>query len=547
MKFNKIAAVASAAAMVLTLAGCGSSTSTSKTKTFRFANPQDITTMDSAFATDPASMNAMHAITEGLMAVGPKGTTVNGLAKSYKVNKKKTVYTFTLRKNLKWKDINGKTYPLKASDFVFSWQKALGKASQYAYMFTSDGAAIKNADKLAELGTKATKKQLNTLGIKALNNQTVQVTLDHPVSYFLDIMTFSPFYPQCETFVKKCGKNYATNVKNLVTIGAFQATQWIKSNKMSFKKNNDFYDKKDVSLDTLTMYLNQDPKAAAANFQAGKVDFALINSSLVNKYKNSKSFKSFPQGYVYYININHRRKLLANKNIRAALSYAVNRKDFTKNVLNDGSQPIGGMVGRQITTNPKTGKDFRDDSGSYVDYNLKKAQSLYNKGLKQLGLKKGKLEILYGTDESPQNTVAEYLQNAFSKIKGLSVSVKATTYQGRVAKQNAGDYDLALQAWGPDYSDPSTYLNLGLSNNSNNRGKFKNAQFDDVMHKAQKETNKYKRYKLLIKAEKILMENYAFIPLFQKGAAALQNPNTSGLIYKMALSSPYTFTYIKVK
>lgn len=548
MKFNKVATLACSAAMVLTLAGCGSSSSSStSTKNYRFASEQDITTMDSAFATDPTSMNALHATTEGLMAVGPKGTTVNGLAKSYKTNKAKTIYTFTLRDNLKWKDLKGKTYDLKASDFVYAWQKALGQASEYSYMFTSDGAAIKNADKLQELGTKATKKQLNTLGVKALNDHTLQVTLEQPVSYFLDIMTFSPFYPQCESFVKKSGKKYATSPNYLVSCGAFQATEWVKSNKITFKKNTSYYNKKAVSLDKLTMYLNQDPKSAAANFQAGKVDYAMINSSLVNKYKSNKAYKTFRQGYVYYINVNHKRKLLANKNIRAALSYAINRKDFTTNVLNDGSVPIGGMVGRSIATNPKTGKDFRDDSGNYVSYNLKKAQSLLNKGLKELNMSKANLEIMYGTDESPQNTVAEYLQNAFSKLKGLNVTVKATTRQGRIDNQDAGDYDLALQYWGPDYSDASTYLNLGLSDNSNNRGKYKSAAFDSAMHQAQKETNKEKRYQLLLKAEKILMNDYAFIPLFQKGAASLQNPDASGLIYKMALSSPYTFTYVKMK
>lgn len=529
------------------LTACGFSSSSSSTKTFRFAADQDIMTMDSAFATDPTSMNALHATTEGLMAVGKKGTSVNGLAKSYTLNKKRTKYTFKLRDDLKWTLPDGKTVPLKASDFVYSWQRALGEASEYAYMFTSDGAGIKNADKLAEKGTKATKKELNTLGIKAPDDKTVVVTLERPCSYFLDIMTFSCFYPQSETYVKKWGKNYAKDVKHLLSCGAFIAKSWTKSNKITFEKNKNYFDKKDVKLDSLIMYLNQDPKTSAANFEADKVDYCTINSSLVDKYKSNKAYQQFPQGYVYYININHKKKLLANKNIRYALSYAINRADFTNHVLKDGSKPIGGMVGRTIAYNPKTGKDFRDDSGNYVAYNLKKAQSYFDKGLKELGMKKASVSILYGTDETPENTVAEYLQNAFSKLKGLSVTVKASTRQGRINKQDQGDYDLALQHWGPDYSDPSTYLNLGLSDNSNNRGKWKSAAFDSAMHKAQKEADPSKRWSYLLKSEKIMMKDYAFIPLFQKGAAALQNPKVSGLIYKMALSSPYTFTYVDIK
>lgn len=544
MKKRNLTAIILSTAM---LAGCGSSTSSSATKTYRFAADQDITTMDSAFATDPTSMNALHATNEGLMAVGKKGDTVAGLAKSYKLSKNRKVYTFTLRDNLKWTDPDGKTTPLKAQDFVYSWRRALGQASEYAYMFSSDGAGIKNADKLVELGTKATKKQLATLGISAPDDKTVKVTLERPCSYFLDIMTFSCFYPQSEKYITKWGKSFATDAKHLLTCGAFQATNWVKSSKITFKKNNNYYDKKDVKIDNLTMYLNQDPKTSAANFEAGKVDFATINSSLVDKYKSNKAYTQFAQGYVYYININFKKKLLANKNIRAALSYAINRKDFTSNVLKDGSQPIGGMVGRTIAYNPKTHEDFRKESGNYVAYDLKKAQSLFDKGLKELGMKSASLEILYGTDESPENTVAEYLQHAFSQLKGLKVDVKASTRQGRIQKQDASQYDIALQHWGPDYSDPTTYLNLGLSNNSNNRGKYNNPKFDAAMKAAQKESDAYKRWNDLLKAEKIEMKDYAFIPLFQKGAAALQNPKTSGLIYKMALSSPYTFTYVQVK
>ena len=220
---------------------------------------------------------------------------------------------------------------------------------------------------------------------------------------------------------------------------------------------------------------------------------------------------------------------------------------FTKNVLKDGSSKVGGMVGKTLAYNPKTGKDFRDDSGDYTHYDLTKAQQYLDEGLKELNKSSIDIEILYGSDESPEDTVAEYLQGALSKLKGLKVTNRATTRQGRIASQDAGQYDIALQHWGPDYADPTTYLNLGLSDNSNNRGKWNNAAFDEVMHLAQVETDASKRWDELLKAEKIMMEDYAFIPLFQRGAATLQRTNKPGLVYKMAVGSPYTYTYIKIK
>lgn len=531
--------------MGMLLSACGSKSDAQKV--YNFGLETDIVTMDSAFATDPASMSALHATTEGLMGVDAKGKTVPMLAKSYSLNDDHTVYTFKLRDNLKWTDLSGKTYPLEAQDFVYSWQRALKNASEYAYMFTSDGASIKNADTIAKAGVNASQEQLDSLGIKAPDDKTVVVTLERPIAYFLDIMTFSCFYPQNQAYVEKMGKQYATNVNSMLSCGAFIATKWTKSNKMEFKKNANFFNAKDVELEKLNLFLKQNPSTAALNFKNGSLDYAAINSSLVDKYKKDKEYKQFQMGYVFYINVNHRKAALANKNVRAAISYAINRDDFTKNVLKDGSSKVGGMVGKTLAYNPKTGKDFRDDSGDYTHYDLTEAQQYLDEGLKELNKSSIDIEILYGSDESPEDTVAEYLQGALSKLKGLKVTNRATTRQGRIASQDAGQYDIALQHWGPDYADPTTYLNLGLSDNSNNRGKWNNAAFDEVMHQAQVETDASKRWDELLKAEKIMMEDYAFIPLFQRGAATLQRTNKPGLVYKMAVGSPYTYTYIKIK
>ena len=243
--------------MGMLLSACGSKSDAQKV--YNFGLETDIVTMDSAFATDPASMSALHATTEGLMGVDAKGKTVPMLAKSYSLNDDHTVYTFKLRDNLKWTDLSGKTYPLEAQDFVYSWQRALKNASEYAYMFTSDGASIKNADTIAKAGVNASQEQLDSLGIKAPDDKTVVVTLERPIAYFLDIMTFSCFYPQNQAYVEKMGKQYATNVNSMLSCGAFIATKWTKSNKMEFKKNANFFNAKDVELEKLNLFLKQNP------------------------------------------------------------------------------------------------------------------------------------------------------------------------------------------------------------------------------------------------------------------------------------------------
>ena len=150
-------------------------------------------------------------------------------------------------------------------------------------------------------------------------------------------------------------------------------TKWVKGNKATFTKNDKYYDAKTVGTKNLEMYLVQDPKTAAQNFDNGKVDYATINSTLVDKYKDKDTFTTFNEGYLFYLQVNVKNNTLANKNLRYALSYAINRKDLCENVLKDGSKEATGFVPSQLSKSP-SGKDFRDTAGKYVSYDQKKAQ-----------------------------------------------------------------------------------------------------------------------------------------------------------------------------
>lgn len=166
------------------------------------------------------------------------------------------------------------------------------------------------------------------------------------------------------------------------------------------------------------------------------------------------------------------------------MSYAIDRQDFTDNVLKDGSIPATGFVPSRLTNRPD-GKDFRETSGTFTAYDMKKAQEYLDAGLQKFGVDNITIRLLYGTDESPMDTLAEYLQNAFSKLDGLTIEMVATTKQDRLYNKEANsDFDLALTRWGPDYADPTTYLNLMISDNNNNYGKYVNEAFDEAIEQA---------------------------------------------------------------
>ena len=520
------------------LAGCGSKTDTD---TFRFANDTDIVGMDSTVVDDAMSFNAITAITDGLTTVDVKGNTIPGIAKSWDVSNNGLTYTFHLR-DAKWANGDDVT----AQDFVYSWHRIIKNAGNYAYMLGSEGASIKNADSLIDLGTTATDEQLNTLGIKATDDKTVVVDLEKNVPYFVGLMSFPCYFPQNQKFVEKCGKNYATKPEYILGNGAYKMTKWIKGNKATFTKNDKYYDAKSVKTKNLEMYLVQDPKTAAQNFDNGKVDYATINSTLVDKYKGKDTFKAIREGYLAYLICNFKVDTTANKNLRHALSYAINRKDLCDNILKDGSQPATGFVPAQLCKSP-SGKDFREESGKYVDYDVKKAQEYLDAAKKELGTDTITVDLLYGTDESPMDTFAEYLQGSFTKLKGLKVNMVATVKKDRIYNREAsGNFQIACTRWAPDYADPTTFLNVLTSTNSNNYGKWENAQYNSLLKQAQNETDVNKRWNELLEAEKVMMDDMPNIPVVQTGTAALQAKNVKGLVHN-TVSTPYVFKYVTLK
>ena len=529
------------AMMALTLAGCGGS-SNDDSSTYTYSSELDIKNLDSSDADDGCSFTAMHAVIDGLMKTDKKGNIVKGVAKSSEVSDDGLTHTYKIRSDAKWSNGDDVT----ANDFVYAWQRIFAKKGQYYYMFCDGIASIAGAQELSDkidAEEELTQDDLDTMGVKAIDDKTLQVTTTTKVSFFDELMSFPCFYPINQKFCEKQGDKYGKSASTILGNGAFKMTKWEPGSVAEFEKNDKYYDAKTVKLDKLVMKLVQDPKVAAQSFEAGETDFALINSDLVDKYKSDKSFKNINEGYLFYISVNFKNSDLGNLNVRKALSLAINRKDLCENVLKDGSTEAKGFVPSGLSISPE-GTDFRKDADSYTSYSKSDAQAALDEGLKELGKSEITIRLTYGTDESPMDVFATYLQNAFSSLKGLKIEMVATTKQDRIYnKQANGDYDLAVTRWGPDYGDPTTYLTLAISNNHNNYGKWTNTEYDALMDKVANESDTSVRWQEMIDAEKILMDDLCFIPVFEKGSASLQNTKVKGLGIK-PVGVPYTFEYI---
>ena len=505
--------------MVLTLTGCGGSSGDDIT-TYTYSSELDIKNLDSSDADDGCSLKAIHAVIDGLTKTDKKGNIVNAVAKSEELSEDGLTHTYKLRKDFKW--TNGD--PVTAHDFVYAWQRIFRKKRSYYYMFVDGIASIEGAQELSDkidAGEELTDDDLNSMGVKAIDDYTLEVKTTVRVSFFDELMVFPCFFPINEKFAEKQENKYGKSAKTILGNGAFTMTNWEPGSVAEFEKNDKYYDAKTVKIDKLVMKLVQDPKVAAQAFEAGETDFAPINSDLVDKYKKDDSFKQINEGYLFYISVNFQNSDLANLNVRKAISLAINRKDLCENVLKDGSQAAKGFVPSGLSISPE-GKDFRDEAATYTSYDKKAAQAALDEGLKELGKSEITLRLTYGTDESPMDVFATYLQNALSKLDGIKVEMVATTKQDRIYnKQKNGDYDLATTRWGPDYGDPTTYLTMGISTNGNNYGKWSNSEYDQLVCQVGVESNVTKRWQKMKDAEKILLDGYAYILVFEKGAATL--------------------------
>ena len=516
--------------MIFSLAGCGGN-SKEDTSTYTYSSELDIKNLDSSDADDQCSLRAIHAVIDGLMKTDKKGNITYGIAKSEEVSEDGLTHTYKLRKDAKW--VNGDS--VTANDFVYAWHRIFKNKGNYYYMFADGIASIQGAQELSDkidAGEELTDDDLNSMGVKALDDYTLEVKTTVRVSFLDELLAFPPFYPINEKFAEKQGNKYGKSAKTILGNGAFTMTNWEPGSVAEFEKNESYYDQKHVKLNKLVMKLVQEPKVAAQAFEAGETDYAPINSDLVDKYKDDGAFKQVYDGFLFYISVNFQNSDLANLNVRKAISLAINRKDLCENVLKDGSQVAGGFIPSGLATSPD-GVDFRKDSGNFTSYDKKKAQESLDDGLKELGKDQITLRITYGTDESPMDVFATYLQNALSKLDGVKVEMVATTKQDRIYnKQKNGDFDLAVTRWGPDYGDPTTYLTIALSTNSNNYGKWSNSEYDQLVGQVGVESNVTKRWQEMKDAEKILLDDYAYIPVFEKGAATLQNPKVKNLVIK---------------
>lgn len=527
----------------LFLTACGKQQTTSKQQELRLSASAPLDTIDISKATGYGQTGNVF---ESFYRLGKNGQPTAGLAKKATVSADGLTWTFTLR-DAKWS--NGDQ--ITAQDFVYSWRRSLTPktASPYAYLFSG----VKNADAISK-----SKLPVEQLGIKALDNKTVEISLEKPIAYFKVLMAYPLFGPQNQKVVEKYGKKYATNSKYMVYSGPFVIKDWTgTSDKWSFQKNPNYWDKKQVKLDKISYKVVSNPNTGYELYQQDKLDMTPLSSQQVKNYKNSSEFKQYPYSYVAFLAYNFNatnaanKKALNNQNIRRALSLALDRKVLTKKVFGDGSQVPTGFVANDLAKNPQTGVDFSKEQAvtKTVAYDANLAKKYWRKGLAETGLKELTFNILASSDTPTNDALTQYLQSQYTKVlPGLKVKVQNIPGKSALERARKGEFDIYVSGWGGDFNDPITFLQIPLTGTSYNYGNYSNSEYDRLIAKATNEdaNNKLARWNDLVAAAKLFNSQQGVSPLYQQTTAYLQKKRVKGIIHNTAGTQwNYKYAYLK--
>lgn len=515
----------------------------------------NVMSLDTNLATDGESFEVIADCIDGLMQMDADGAAVPAIAESYDLSEDGKTYTFHLR-DAQWS--NGT--PVTADDFVFAWRRICQEAGEYAYMFDTSVGCVKGADAIIYDGADPA-----TLGVSAADEKTLVVELEVPVSFFPSLMYFPTFYPINEEFYTSLeAGTYGTSPETFLSNGAFVLEDYTPGTAtLSVKKNENYWDADRVQLAGIKYQVVGSSDNALTAFKTGALDVVTIAGNQVASAEKDASLadklKVTGAGYMWYVSFsqtenNAQGGMLANANLRLAISNAIDREALVEDYVMDGSLDTYTAVPPQFAASSTTGEDFSADQEKFAEYcgwNPDKAVEYFNAAVEELGTDTFTFTMIYGNNEGDE--VAKVAQAIKSQVEetlpGITLNLQPMTKAERLDKMQNDNYDVALTRWGPDYADPMTYLGMWITNNSNNYGFWSNAEYDQII--ADCTTGAYisdydARWAALYDAETLVMQEAVIAPLYTKSNANLITSGVEGIAFHpVALNRVYKDAVIK--
>lgn len=514
----------------------------SESQEFNLSVVQEMPSADLSLAMDTISFTALNNVYEGIYRLDKNNEPQPaGATEMAEVSEDGMTYNIKLREDAKWS--NGD--PVTADDYVYGWQRTVDPetASEYAYLY----GYVENGDDIIEGD-----KDPSELGITAVNDYELEIKLDTPTPFFDNLLAFASFFPQPQEIVEEKGEDYAKTGDDSVYNGPFTLTEFEgagSDTEWSYTANDEYWDKDSVNLDKINVSVVKESSTGLNLFRDGQTDDVVLTGELAQQNANDPEYQSVKEARTSYVELNQEDEdsPFRNKDLRLALSYAIDRESLVEQVLGDGSVASTNLLPEETGKDPDTDEDFTEVSDSTLEYDPEKAQEHWEKAKEELDIDSLEFDLL-AEDTDSTKRVGEYIQGAWEELDGMKVNSTTVPFTVRIDRSTEGDFDAVVGGWGADYADPSSFTDLFESGNSYNFGKWSNDEYDKLVEdSATTHVNDPKeRFQDLLDAEKVINEEMGVIPVYQKAEGHMVSDKVKGIVSHSA-GAKYDYKWVSIE
>lgn len=502
-------------------------------QSYSYRELDEFPSIDPQLVEDTSGYDIVRDLFEGLMSQDSTGATVPGVATSYEASADNKTYTFQLRGDAKWS--NGD--PVTAADFVYGWQRAVDPALASPYSWYMELATIENAGEIIA-GTKTP----DTLGVKAIDPLTLQVTLTESLPFFPAMTTYATMFPAHRATIETFGDKW-TAPDNMVSNGAYMLSEHVPSEYSTRVRNPMYWDNANTILEKVTAYVINDENQGLTRYLAGEIDKTDIPigqyPDLLAKYPDEATSVPNLCTYFYTINLTETgNPALQDIKVRQALALALDRDVIVGSVLKGGQYPAYNLT--HVKTNGFVMPDIAAAKMTQAERDAKATALMTEAGYgPDMPLD---LTLIYNTSDAHKQLATVASQMWRQKL-GVNITLANYEWKTYLDVRRQGKFDLARYAWCGDYNEASTFLNIMVSGNEANDGKFTNAAYDALLVEAKTMKDPSANYTA---AEAILAAEMPILPLYQYTSNFMLKADIKGYPYENVQNNWYSKNMYRV-
>ena len=483
--------------------------------TLNMRNTMEPTSLNTLLATYAYDFTPINAMIECLYRDDENDVPQPAGAETVDISDDKLVYTFHLREDATWS--NGD--PVVATDYEFAWQQALNPkvASDYAYMlyFIHNAEPYFNGE-----------VEWSEVGVKVIDDHTLEVTLDNPLPYATDLFAFPTLAPINQKFYEEVGADkYATDAEYFCCNGMYELTEWSHNSQIVFQKREEYWNADAVGPDEIVYKIITDSQAGLNSYLSREIDYTDLDSGEVVQQAEAAGFEVGvkPARSSYYLIVNTEDEFMSNQNLRLALAYSIDKQALVDTVYQNDNQPMTSFTppaiyGAAGADGPSFQEALLEERGEMypASGDLEKAQEYLQAALEELGCTVDELNLSIDcADDSLRRNCATFLQEQWRQNQGIeNITVNSMQTKQVSANRQSGDYCMSLGGWSPDYNDAINFLDLWVTDGGNNDSFWSNEEYDNLIAQATAEADEEVRQQYLFDAEEILAAEMPIIPLY---------------------------------